>query len=250
MLLPDARPRALYSKGVHIVVEERSSQNALFLSAGNDGRIFFIIPYHGRSLVGTTDSAHHGPPAEIRVEGSDIDYLVRASRTALARPIDPSEIISSFAGVRTLINGQGTLSDISREELIWEEPHGVIHVLGGKLTTFRRIAQRMIKMAAQRNKCPTDDGKLSTTTPFPEDGLSMSAVDQPLNLKATDYEHAVNHLHVKTARDLARRRLPIVLVRKLTPSERLEIAQGLGNFLDWSPGEVNRQAESLAQNHE
>ena len=250
LLIPNAEPRALYSKGVHIVVEQRSNDNALFLSANDDGRIFFVIPFHGRSLIGTTDSHHSGLPSDIRVDDEDIDYLIQASQRALAQPIRREEIISSFVGLRTLAIAPGSLAGLSREETIWEEPRGVIHVVGGKLTTFRRIARRMVQMASATNKCPMDDGKLSSTTPLPESKLRAGALEAPLAFTDSDFKYAVNELHVQTALDFARRRLPLTLIRRLTASERHEIAGGLGVYLGWPEEMIAKQAETMVSAHE
>lgn len=250
LLLPDTKNRATFSKGVHIVVPQRSSSNALFLSAGDDGRVFFVIPFHGRSLVGTTDSPHNGPPEAVRVEQSDIEYLIKAAGATLSQPIEPEAVISSFAGLRTLAGGSGALSSISREEVIWEEPEGVIHVIGGKLTTFRRIARRLLERASRSAHLKLDRGELSRSTPFPDQGIGINDLHAEVALTQEDYRHVVENLHVRTASDLARRRLPLLLIRSLSPSERTNIARGLGDQLGWSPEEVASQARSLENTHE
>ena len=93
--------RVCLSKGVHLVLEGLPTSDALLLMAGRDGRIFFIIPWYGRTLVGTTDSRYTGDPERVRVEPEDVDYLLsRIERYAPALNLDSSSVISCFAGLR------------------------------------------------------------------------------------------------------------------------------------------------------
>jgi glycerol-3-phosphate dehydrogenase len=123
----------------------------LIPSLGED-RFLFIIPWQGRTIIGTTDSKYTGDLDDPRATDEEIAHLVKsAARYFPDSKLDTGDVISSFAGLRPLVGGAGqTTSDLSREEQIIEEDSGMISIIGGKLTTYRRIAERAINLAEQR----------------------------------------------------------------------------------------------------
>jgi glycerol-3-phosphate dehydrogenase len=141
------------TKGTHIVLpnDRLGKKHAFVLTAKTDDRVFFSIPWFDRTLVGTTDTdydpAIDGALEDIHSTQNDIDYLLESvKRTFPGSTVGPSDIQSSFAGLRPLVS-EGDASNpsgVSREHKIWQEPSGLFSIAGGKYTTYRVMAQQMV----------------------------------------------------------------------------------------------------------
>lgn len=132
------------SQGVHLVLKSQISQDAVLLTSPIDGRVFFLIPWEGVTLLGTTDTEI---PAGARshVNQSDIDYLLASANPYLERPIAQEDIASTFVGVRPLILEKGKSSYSSTRSLkMFHSESGLVTVIGGKYTTFRSIAEKVV----------------------------------------------------------------------------------------------------------
>lgn len=130
------------TKGVHLVLPSLETDHATLLMAGSDGRVFFLIPWHGSTLVGTTDTSWQGDPSSVEVGEDDVDYLLKEAGRRLRIPFERPQIRGSFAGVRVLQDAGGIHeSSLSREwELLNPEP-GLFTTVGGKLTAAREEAR-------------------------------------------------------------------------------------------------------------
>lgn len=134
------------TKGVHLICRRRLSDQALLLSSGNDGRVFFVIPWGDHSLVGTTDTDYVGSPDKVEVTETDIEYLLEKSAHYLpTQAFSKQDVIASFAGLRPLLRQVGSPSSVTREHSIVESKSGVYFVCGGKFTTYRVIATDCLK---------------------------------------------------------------------------------------------------------
>jgi glycerol-3-phosphate dehydrogenase len=135
-----------YSKGVHLVMPPLPTKDALLLMTGHDDRIFFVVPWYGKSLVGTTDNEYAGHPDHVRVEAGDIDYLLSEANTHVkGAGWDRNAILGAFAGLRTLQNEPGKpLSQVTREWMLVEPRPGLLASIGGKYTTARLDAAKMV----------------------------------------------------------------------------------------------------------
>ena len=144
--------------GVHIVVDAQRLDlggRALVLRSPRDGRLFFALPHDKRTVIGTTDtdwspSPDHAPTvdSEIRARREDVDYLLDAAAHAFpAARLGADDVIATYAGLRPLIAAPAhTASSTSREHEIVREADGVVTVAGGKLTTFRRMAEQTMDL--------------------------------------------------------------------------------------------------------
>lgn len=150
-----AAPRLRLTKGVHVVVPRERVRNraAIVLNAVQDGRVMFVIPWGTHALVGTTDTDHEGGPDRApTVEPADVAYLLDTVNHYFpdAR-LGPGDVTSAFAGLRPLIApapGSGlSPSDVSREEEISTSASGLVSIAGGKLTTYRLIAAKVVDRA-------------------------------------------------------------------------------------------------------
>jgi glycerol-3-phosphate dehydrogenase len=144
------------TRGTHILVEldERPGRDAVFSTAESDGRVFFAVPQDGLLLVGTTDERYDGSPGDVRPTGEDIDYLLREARLLLpGLGITRDRIRFAYAGLRPLqsVSG-GPEAAISRRHAIIDHAkqgaRGLYSVVGGKLSTFRPLAEEAVSRLA------------------------------------------------------------------------------------------------------
>ncbi|GAB4345449.1 MAG: glycerol-3-phosphate dehydrogenase [Flammeovirgaceae bacterium] len=160
--------RLQHSKGVHIVVkkEKLPIQQAIYFDVP-DGRMIFAIPRGNTTYIGTTDTPYNGSLEKVKVMREDVDYLVNSVNSAFPSvQLKVEDVISSWAGVRPLIYEEGkATTDISRKDEIFESESGLITIAGGKLTGFRKMAERVVDLVAKKflkdfgskvRKCRTD----------------------------------------------------------------------------------------------
>lgn len=141
------------TKGVHLVVPS-FTQHAVVLVAGSDGRVFFVVPWRGLSIVGTTDTDFQGDPGEVAADADDVAYLQAATLRHFP-DADVDTIFYTWAGVRALVlqrSREGmTESQVSRKDKIHNHADdgipGLVSVLGGKITAYRAIAEQMGALA-------------------------------------------------------------------------------------------------------
>jgi glycerol-3-phosphate dehydrogenase len=145
---PHSVKRLRPTKGVHIVYRGEISPSAFLLQSRQDKRIFFVIPFKGNSLIGTTDTDYHESPDGVQVQEADIQYLLQeAGRVFPNISFDSSKIITTFAGLRPLVADKGHPSRISRRHAIECNTSGITFVMGGKYTTYRAIAEKAVAKA-------------------------------------------------------------------------------------------------------
>jgi glycerol-3-phosphate dehydrogenase len=141
-------------KGSHIVLPRLYEGAHAFILQNDDRRVVFMIPYEDRfTLVGTTDVDYEGDAAAVQPSAAEVDYLCRAAGRYLARPPQPAEVIWSYAGVRPLYDdGSQDPSAITRDyTLRVDDVDGkapVLSVFGGKITTYRRLAEHVLQKLA------------------------------------------------------------------------------------------------------
>jgi len=141
-LPPIVRP----SKGIHLVYPDLGLKHALVLASPADQRIFFLIPWRGVTLIGTTDTDCDEDPADVRAESDEVDYLIQGVNRLLPQlHLEKTGVISTFAGVRPLVAQEKKDPwAVSRSHLIHEDPNGLVSIVGGKFTTFRATAQEVV----------------------------------------------------------------------------------------------------------
>ncbi len=146
--IPRAKPLLRPTKGVHIVYRGQVSPHAFLIQNPQDKRIFFIIPFKGNSLIGTTDTDYKGNPDDVSVADEDITYLLTQAAKVFGQiTFERSKIITTFAGIRPLVADKGQPSKVSRKHMIEKTYAGIFYVAGGKYTTYRAIAEEVIKKA-------------------------------------------------------------------------------------------------------
>ena len=153
---PHLRP----TKGVHLIVPERGLTSAFLLLHPRDGRVFFVIPWLGKTLVGTTDTEDDTSPDELAVTQADIAYLLEGHNHHLRPALGVSDILGHFAGLRPLLRSRpAEPSSVSREFRVFSSPSGLLSVAGGKYTTYRHMAEvitdAIVRRLGLRRHCHT-----------------------------------------------------------------------------------------------
>ena len=148
---PKAAPILAPSQGIHIVLDRSflPSESALLVPRTPDGRVMFAIPWHGHTLIGTTDTPVREAPLEPVAQESEIEFLLELAGRYLAKKPGRADIRSVFAGIRPLVGGGGASSAaLSRDHTIRLETSGILTIAGGKWTTYRRMAEDCVDRAA------------------------------------------------------------------------------------------------------
>jgi len=159
-LAPETRLRP--SKGVHVVIEAWTLGNPTAAMTvpvpGQRNRYVFALPHpDGLIYVGLTDDPLDGPLPEVpRAEEAEIAFLLDTLSRGLEQPLSRADVVGSFAGIRPLLAGaQGATADLSRRHAVIWGDSGLLTVLGGKLTTYRRMAQDVVDRLSDRPCCTT-----------------------------------------------------------------------------------------------
>ncbi|PZE21347.1 glycerol-3-phosphate dehydrogenase/oxidase [Paenibacillus xerothermodurans] len=141
------------TKGVHLVIDAgRFPLNQAVYFDAPDGRMVFAIPRDGKTYIGTTDTNYHGDIARPRMTVEDRDYILRAANFMFpSLKLHPKDVESSWAGLRPLIHeDRKSPSELSRKDEIFIAPSGLITIAGGKLTGYRKMAERIVDLAAKQ----------------------------------------------------------------------------------------------------
>lgn len=137
-------------KGSHIVVPRLFDGDHAYIVQNDDRRIVFAIPYEGAfTLIGTTDVDYAGDPAEAAIDDGEIAYLCRAVSRWFARPVTPADVVWNYSGVRPLFDdhSHGSAAAATRDYVLDLDTAGgvpLLSVFGGKITTFRRLAEEAV----------------------------------------------------------------------------------------------------------
>lgn len=157
------------TKGSHIIVGkfEGAPKDAFYVEAAADGRPFFIIPWNDQYLIGTTDIRYDGDLDKIRISSAEVDYLLsETNRVFPSADLSVADIHYAYAGVRPLpFKEEGPESAITRRHIIKVNKKvgkGLISIIGGKLTTYRNLAEQTVDRIARMQhlklpKCRTRD---------------------------------------------------------------------------------------------
>lgn len=161
-------------RGSHLIVPRVTGSSDAIAYFEPGGRVVFVIPWGEKndlSLVGTTDVDHSGNPDDVHIAPEEIDYLMGVVRRLFPDgPVGPP--ISTYSSLRPLIrDASDSPTKTSREHKIWEKPDGVLHIAGGKYTTYRAMSEELVdRLCAEIapslvGQCTTANTPLSETDP-------------------------------------------------------------------------------------
>ncbi|NGO07216.1 glycerol-3-phosphate dehydrogenase/oxidase [Streptomyces sp. HC44] len=180
---PDAAPSIRLSKGAHLVLKRTSPWKAALATPIDKYRITFALPWEDMLLLGTTDEAYEGDPADVAVTEKDIAQILdEAAFSIRDQQLSRDLITYSFAGLRVLPGGPGDTSKAKRETVVTEGRGGMLSVAGGKWTTFRHIGRTVMK------KLESLPGR-----PLGEDFEPISELPKKLPLPGVANPRAVAH---------------------------------------------------------
>ena len=274
------------SRGVHLVLDASflKGDTAIMVPHTDDGRVLFVIPWHGRCLVGTTDEQAPEPCLEPRATDEEVDFILRNAAAYLDRDPTRSDVLSVFAGLRPLVRHEGKATKkISREHEVLVSRSGLVTIVGGKWTTYRRMADDTLDHAIdvgglERRDCVTETIRLrgwmehQDTTAALTDWIHMYGADaQEVNDICDEVErghelldealpyprgvavHAARHELARTVEDVLARRTRALLLdarasARCAPQVAALIAAELGRGDDWVQDQIKAYAE-LAQGY-
>jgi glycerol-3-phosphate dehydrogenase len=158
MAEPAAAPMIAPSQGVHLVFDAAflAGESAIMVPHTADGRVLFAIPWHGHTLVGTTDTPIPAATLEPVAMEQEIDFILSTAGEYLAKAPTRDDVLSVFAGVRPLVRASGTASTaaLSRDHVIHIDRSGLVNIMGGKWTTYRHMAEDCVDQAATLAQLP------------------------------------------------------------------------------------------------
>lgn len=275
------------SKGVHIVMPGTLADEALLLTAPSDGRVFFMIPWYGMTLIGTTDEDYTGDIEHVAVEKTDIDYLLAAANRYLKTACSEADIAGSYAGVRVMKRSDKTFpSEVSRDWELKTAGNGVHYSVGGKLTSAREdacsivdkvcaqlgidaacatkihplpwapgsgIAQWSVSMYAQADRLGIDKecakwlirrhGKRAEQVLHSIEGEPRLAerIVPALPLIYADLLFCARNEMALHLQDLLRRRMPLLILARLTDATMGRIAATVADTMGWDAAAIDRE---------
>jgi glycerol-3-phosphate dehydrogenase len=276
------------SQGVHLVFDRSflRGDSAIMVPHTDDGRVLFVIPWHDRVLVGTTDTPMKNTEIEPTALDSEIGFILRNAARYLAKDPSESDILSIFAGQRPLVrppkrDGSETKS-ISRNHEIMVSGSGLVTIAGGKWTTYRKMAEDTLNHAIMLsglddNPCVTANLQLHgwrspSATPLPpglaELGADAAAVQQMMDADAVLSERihpelpypkalviwAVRNEQARTIEDVLSRRTRILLLNAAAAVESAPrvadlMAAELGRDKNWIESQL-QAFTALAKNYQ
>ncbi|MBN6738833.1 glycerol-3-phosphate dehydrogenase/oxidase [Burkholderia multivorans] len=158
MVEPTVTPIVAPSQGVHLTLPARflQSRHAILVPRTDDGRVLFVVPWHGHTIVGTTDTPRTDMPIDPHASERDIDFILATATRYLSITPTRADVLSVWAGLRPLVKGdaQAATASLSREHTLEVHPGGMITVTGGKWTTYRRMAEEVVDLAIANGLLP------------------------------------------------------------------------------------------------
>ena len=189
----NARAKVRLVQGSHIVVRKLYAHDRAYMFQNSDGRIVFVIPYQDDfTLIGTTDRDYEGDPAKVKASTEEIKYLCDSVSEYLAKPVKPEDVVWTYSGVRPLYDDGASEAKAATRDYVFEldTPGGapLLSIYGGKITTYRRLAEEALERLSPylRSATPSEDFKASedfnaregwtAKSPLPGGDLDVSAI--------------------------------------------------------------------------
>lgn len=233
---PDPKPLLRPSRGVHLVYPRLTRGHGLLVFARTDGRVFFVVPFGDRSLVGTTEVEVASPPptTAFRASLEEIRYL-RAELKRVLPGHSGVPPLAVFSGIRPLLRSDDDVDSASREHRVIEEDH-TLTVAGGKYTTFRVVARDVLHKV-QRHFGHQGRPLLDPVDPLP----APVAPDTALERVAA---FAVEHEFARRVEDIVRRRTRLWLEPDRGRIAAARIAAAMAVPLGWSAERTRAEFQS------
>lgn len=175
------------AQGTHLVFSKDifDSTHALVIPETPDGRILFVLPWRGRVLVGTTDIAIDKPKLDPKAQDTEIDFIIETLNNYTIHPVTRKDVKSVFAGQRPLVRPENKTNSakISRKHEILHSQSGLISIVGGKWTIYRRMGEDTINFAIKKGYLPSSEPKTKDLKLF---GSTNNSLTYPLSVYGTE----------------------------------------------------------------
>jgi glycerol-3-phosphate dehydrogenase len=236
-----------------------------------DGRVMFAIPWHGHTLVGTTDTAIDEPGIEPKPLAQEVDFILETAGLYLHRAPTRADVLSVFVGIRPLVRSGDAKSTaaLSRDHTIHIDASGLLTLTGGKWTTYRNMAEDAVDQAATLARLPERDcatrslnihgfhpsaARFGSLAPYGADAIAIqelaaaapelaAPLDSALPYVGAEVVWAARHEMARTVEDVLARRTRALLLDARASSEaapevaRLMAAE-LGKDAAWEAAQV------------
>ena len=152
---PEAETLVVTSQGIHLVFDRSflKGDTALMVPRTSDGRVLFVIPWHGHAVAGTTDTPVDAASVEPRALEEEIEFVLETAGRYLTRQPTRADVKAVFVGLRPLVKGEGKTSALSRDHVIHVDTSGLLTITGGKWTTYRHMAEDCVDHAITLGGC-------------------------------------------------------------------------------------------------
>jgi glycerol-3-phosphate dehydrogenase len=173
-------------QGSHIVVPRLFEHDKCYMFQNSDGRIVFALPFERNyTLIGTTDEDYGGDPADARASAVEISYLCKTASGYFRESINANDVVWSFSGVRPLYDDRATKAQAATRDYVMhseggEDAPGLINIFGGKLTTYRRLAEEAVDKACGMLK--STEGSWTEGVPLPGGEFPPDSLDTEIAL--------------------------------------------------------------------
>ncbi len=252
--LPHSRIKLRATKGIHLVVERSRLPVPETVVMTEGKRILFAIPWGERTIVGTTDTDYEGRPEDVRADAKDIRYVLGVTNQFFpqARLLEV-DVISVWAGLRPLVaNPNGSPSDVSRAHEIHNPEPGWWDVAGGKLTTYRHMAEQTVDQIGKWLGKASPEKKLARCRTAQEpllpdsDIAGVSGITPPAMNRKT-VEHFVGKEWAVHLDDVMLRRAGWHYYFRDAAARAQRTADWMGELLGWSGATRSAELERYAQ---
>jgi glycerol-3-phosphate dehydrogenase len=269
---PASEPILALSQGIHLVLDRsfQPGDSAILVPHTDDGRVLFAVPWHGRVIVGTTDTPISERSLEPRALQEEIEFLLTHIARYLTRDPAPSDVLSCFAGLRPLVRGGEGMKTaaLSRDHTLLISPSGLVTITGGKWTTYRRMGEDTVTQAALLAGLPefpsgTAELRLhgwsAEVDPYGSDSAAVSKLAEdrlewrePLHprlpYRLCEVVWAVRQEMARTVEDVLARRTRALLLDARASAEAAPIvarlmAAELGRDAEWEQRQVEAYRE-------
>ena len=260
------------AKGVHVTVPWEKVRNtiAVVIPVPKDRRSLFVVPWGPKpdgtfthTYVGTTDTDYAGPLEDPQCTKTDIDYVLRALNASVTTGVTEDDITGVWAGLRPLVkeSANARTADLSRRHLVSVGENGVVTVTGGKLTTYRHMAEdgvdRVCEILGRKERCRTKRLRLHGHDGSREAEIAASVRENPelaaplvdgLPYTRAEAVYAARHEMVNTLDDvLSRRTRSLIIDRDAARHAARPTAELIAGILGWSPNRIEQEIASFEE---